>query len=196
MKTLTRLPLFAAGFLSLALAAQPPAPTSERTSARPTRDQLLTLFTVMRIRAQMEQMLSMMPAALEQQMQSEEAEMRSTMLTMGGEPTPEQKTAVDAITAKYIALAEKQYPVDDMLDDMVKVYQRHLTRDDVDGILAFYRSAAGQHLLDAQPLMAGEVMPVVMKKHEARDRELIERYKEELNGVFTPPKPASAPPKS
>jgi hypothetical protein len=182
-------------------------PQADRTTAsartipavdKPSREQLLKLFEVMRIRAQMSDMLKMLPAALQQQLQSEEEEVQLSLMPMGGELTPDQAAARDRVTRKYIALTDSLYPVDDMLNDMVEVYQRYLSREDVDGIIAFYRSEPGQHILDAQPIMAKEVMPLVQKKMEARNKDLVERYKKELNDVMGPPKvpPAASAPKS
>lgn len=191
------------GMASLA-SAQQPASTPEQPSAsrvisaadKPTREQLVTLFQVMRIRAQMEEMLKNLPIALRQQLESEEQDVEISLKPLGGELSPDQKAARDRVTERYFALAGQQYPVDEMLSDMVDVYQRHLTRDDVDGIIAFYRSTPGQHLLDAQPLMAKEVMPAVMKKLEERNHTLVERYKRELNDAMGPPKVQPAGPKS
>lgn len=164
---------------------------------KPSREQLLKLFEVMRIRSQMSDMLKMLPAALQQQLKSEEEEVQLSLMPMGGELTPEQAAARDRVTKKYITLTDNLYPVDDMLNDMVEVYERYLSRDDVDGIIAFYRSTPGQHLLDAQPLMAREVMPLVQTKMEARNKDLVERYKKELNDAMGPPKVApKAVPKS
>lgn len=173
------------------LAAQDPvaAPATPAAAVnQPTREQLLTLFQVMRVRTQMDEMLKNLPVALKQQLESEEQDVEISLKPLGSELTPEQKAARDRVTEKYFVLAEKQYPVDEMLGDMVDVYQRHLNRNDVDGIIAFYRSTPGQHLLDAQPLMAKEVMPAVMKKLEERNHTLVERYKRELNNAMGPPK--------
>jgi uncharacterized protein len=162
----------------------------------PSREQLLTLFEVMQLRAQMQDLLKMLPAALEQQLQSQQEEVELSLAPAGGgDLTPEQKATRDRITKKYFELAERIYPLDEMLNDMVEVYQRHLTREDVDGILAFYRSPAGKHLVEAQPVMASEVMPAVTKKMEARSKELVDRYKRELNDAMGPPKipPPPAP---
>jgi uncharacterized protein len=199
--------LVALALSSLASAAQsdPPAPATHTAPARtipgadvPSREQLLTLFDVMRLRTQMQDLLKMLPAALEQQLQSEQEEVELSLATAGGgDLTPDQKATRDRITKTYFELAESIYPMDEMLNDMVEVYQRHLTRDDVDGILAFYRSPAGQHLVEAQPLMAREVMPAVTKKMEARSKELVDRYKRELNDAMGPPKiPPPAAPKT
>lgn len=173
------------------------APASTVSAAdRPSREQLLTLFELMRLRAQMQQMLNMLPAALEQQLQSEQDEVALSLAPAGGgDLSAEQKATRNRITKKHFQQAERIYPMDEMLSDMVEVYQRHLTREDVDGILAFYRSPSGQHLIDAQPLMASEVMPAVTKKMETRSKELVDRYRKELNDAMGPPKvaPPAAP---
>jgi uncharacterized protein len=190
---------------SVAIAAQSPPDQTQSQSAsaasatdKPTRQQLLTLFEVMHLRSQMQDMLKMLPTALEQQLQSEQQEVELSLMPGGGPGlTDDQKAARDQITKKYFELAEKVYPTDEMLNDMVVVYQRHLTRVDVDGILAFYRSSAGQHLVEAQPVMAKEVMPMVMTKMEGRSKDLVNRYKKELNDAIGPPKiPPPAAPKS
>jgi uncharacterized protein len=199
--------LFALVFAPLVSAAQSPAasPTddagsSARTVApadKPSREQLLTLFELMRIRSQMQEMLKMVPQAIEQQLQSEEQEVEISLQTAGGgQLTADQKAASDKVTEKYIAQTGSVYPLNEMLNDMVEVYQRHLSSNDVDGIIAFYRSPPGQHLVTAQPLMAKEVMPMVMKKMEARSKDLVDRYKNELNEAIGPPKipaPQNAP---
>jgi len=174
-----------------------PAGTISATD-QPSREQLLTLFEVMRLRAQVEDLLKLLPAALEQQLQSEQQEVELSLAPAGGgDLTPEQKATRDRITKKYLEQAARVYPMDEMLNDMVAVYQRHLTRQDVDGVLAFYRSPAGQHLIDAQPLMAREVMPAVTKKMEARSKDLVDRYRKELNDAMGAPKiPSPAAPKT
>jgi hypothetical protein len=164
---------------------------------QPTREQLVMLFEVMRIRSQLEGMLKMLPAALQQQLQNEEQDFELNNPS-GGQLTPDQKAAEDKVTKKYFDLTAGLYPTDEMVNDMVLVYQRHLTRQDVNGIIAFYRSEPGQHILEAQPLMAEEVMPAVTKKLEARSKELLEKYTKELNQAVGQPNlpPASPPPVS
>jgi len=199
-----RLPLVVAAILTTALVsvAQQPAPhaTPSRMIAaadQPTREQLVMLFEVMRIRSQLEGMLKMLPAALQQQLQNEEQDFELNNPS-GGQLTPDQKAAEDKVTKKYFDLTAGLYPTDEMVNDMVLVYQRHLTRQDVNGIIAFYRSEPGQHILEAQPLMAEEVMPAVTKKLEARSKELLEKYTKELNQAVGQPNlpPASPPPVS
>jgi hypothetical protein len=51
-------------------------------------------------------------------------------------------------------------PVDEMVDAMVPIYQKHLTKEDINGILAFYASPIGQKLQREQPAMMQEGMEV------------------------------------
>jgi uncharacterized protein len=45
-----------------------------------------------------------------------------------------------------------------MVDAMVPVYQHHLTKSDLESVIAFYRSPAGQKILKEQPAMMAEGM--------------------------------------
>ncbi len=72
------------------------------------------------------------------------------------DPTPEQMAALD----KFAEGLFKDMPVDEMLDAMVPIYQKHLTKSDLDAILTFYNSPAGQKLLREQPAMMQEGMQV------------------------------------
>jgi hypothetical protein len=50
----------------------------------------------------------------------------------------------------------------------------------VDALIAFYSSPAGQHLLDAQPIIMKEYMPMVMKRTQERSAALIEGLTNDL----------------
>ena len=52
----------------------------------------------------------------------------------------------------------KSTDMNGMLDDMVPVYQRHLTKLDVQAMLDFYQTPTGQKLLRDQPAMMAESM--------------------------------------
>jgi hypothetical protein len=70
--------------------------------------------------------------------------------------TPEQLAEVDKFSENLF----KDMPVDEMLDAMIPIYQKHLTKEDLDGILAFYASPIGQKLQREQPAMTQESMQV------------------------------------
>jgi hypothetical protein len=71
-------------------------------------------------------------------------------------PTPQQIADVD----KFADSLFEGWPIDEMLDAMVPIYQKHLTKEDLDAILAFYSSPVGQKLLREQPAMMQEGMQV------------------------------------
>jgi len=75
------------------------------------------LFEVMRIRPQMEEMLKMVPAALQQQLQNEEENVELNHPIGSGQLTPEQKAAEEKVTRKYIELSTSLYPTDEMVND-------------------------------------------------------------------------------
>jgi len=52
----------------------------------------------------------------------------------------------------------KDLPLDGMLDDMIPVYQKHLSKADVDAMGVFYASPTGQKLLREMPAMTAESM--------------------------------------
>ena len=54
----------------------------------------------------------------------------------------------------------KDMPIDEMIDAMVPIYQKHLTKEDLDAILSFYSSPVGQKLQREQPAMMQETMQV------------------------------------
>jgi hypothetical protein len=55
----------------------------------------------------------------------------------------------------------RDFPIDAMMNDMVPVYQRHFTKPDIDALIAFYSSPAGQKFLHEMPTVTAETMQVI-----------------------------------
>jgi hypothetical protein len=146
---------------------------------RPTNEQLTRLFEVMRIREQIASTSKMMPQLMQQQFseQLENMEKEHPELSSMKE---EQRQAASGIMQKYMTRATGVYTTNEMLADMKAIYQRHLSRSDVDGIIAFYSSPAGQHMLDMVPVIMQEYMPAAMEKMQVKMRPLIEDMQKEL----------------
>lgn len=68
--------------------------------------------------------------------------------------TPEQLAKVDAIFDGLF----KDMPVDEMVDAIVPIYQKHLTKSDLTAVTAFYSSPAGQKILKEMPAIMSEAM--------------------------------------
>jgi hypothetical protein len=52
----------------------------------------------------------------------------------------------------------KDFPVQELIDVMIPVYQKHFTKGDVDGLVAFYSSPTGQKVLKEMPAIMSESM--------------------------------------
>jgi uncharacterized protein len=135
----------------------------------------------------------MIPGMVQQQIQSAMKQSEAE-LPAGSKLTPEKREKMQAIMSKYVGKSMDLYPTDEMLTDMTAIYQKHLSKDDVDGLIAFYSSPAGQHLLDAQPVIAQEYMPLVMGKVAQRSQAMTKEMMKEMAEVTPASKPAAAKP--
>jgi len=167
---------------------QPVSATPIPEDQQPTKEQLAKLFEVMRLRQQLQSYLKMMPAMIQQQIQ---AQFKDATSKLGGEPmTADQQAQLELVMRKYLDKAVNVVSIDEMLDDMTTVYKRHVSGSDVDAYIAFYQSAAGQHLLDAQPAIMQEYMPLAMDRMKERSKALTDQMIadiQELTKPTTPP---------
>jgi uncharacterized protein len=111
------------------------------------------LFDVMHIRDQMKQVM----AQVLQQMKSMSHEQ---IKKHNPEVTAEELAKLDVVSDQFL----KDMPIDGMLDDMVPVYQKHLTKTDVDAMVGFYSSPTGQKILAEMPKMTAEGMQAMQPR--------------------------------
>jgi uncharacterized protein len=68
-------------------------------------------------------------------------------------------------------------PLDQMMQAMAPVYQKHLTKGDIDGLVAFYSSPTGQKMLREMPSIMAEAMqsamPIMTKYMETVQQSLM-----------------------
>lgn len=157
---------------------------------RATKEQLSQLFEVMRVQGQMQSVRKIIPSLVE-------TEVRAQMNAMTAQAapntklTPEQRAQVEQLMRKYIDKAMNLYPVDEMLNDMTGLYQEYLSREDVSAMITFYQSPAGQHLLDAQPKIAHEYMPLVVQRTRERTQTLTAEMMKDLATLKQSTNPAA-----
>ncbi len=70
--------------------------------------------------------------------------------------TPAQLAKVDQLFDGFF----KSFPVEEMEEAVIPVYQKHLTKADLAAIIAFYSSPAGQKVLNEMPAIMSESMQV------------------------------------
>ncbi|HEX7289239.1 MAG TPA: DUF2059 domain-containing protein [Candidatus Angelobacter sp.] len=160
--------------------AQSPSAPAQKTTARPaasekpTQEQVLKLLELLRVR---ESVQISVDAMKEQVRATAEQSLRESVR----EPTVEQIRQMNAIVDGVF----KELVLDDLIQDVVPVYQKHLTRSDVEAVIAFYTTPAGKKILREQSAMIRESMQataatqqkkmqLLLVKLEVRMRELIQ----------------------
>lgn len=113
----------------------------------PSKDDVLRLLDLIQVRSRMVQVMDGMKTAMK-------AGAEEGLKKQLPSATSEQIAKVDALAET----AFKDLPVDEILDAMIPIYQRHLTKSDLDAVIVFYSSPVGQRLLKEQPAMMAEGM--------------------------------------
>jgi hypothetical protein len=133
------------------------------------------------------------PSLMQQQMAAQLKQIQQNSPELS--PTTEQqRQAIASFSNKFMERALKLYNADEMLADMTGLYQKYMTRSDVDGITAFYRSSAGQHLLDMQPVILQEYLPLLMRRMQDRIKSLTDEMRKEMLEIVKPKAPAAKRP--
>jgi hypothetical protein len=78
----------------------------------------------------------------------------------------------------------KSFPWDEMIDSMIPVYQKHLTRGDVNAMVAFYSTPTGQKLLREMPQIMAEAMQNMMPMMRRQMEAMQQRMQEEVTAMI------------
>jgi uncharacterized protein len=102
----------------------------------------------------------------------------------GKKLTSEQDKIAADMRAKLIALYEKDLSWKSLEPMFVDIYQKSFTQKEIDGMLAFYKSEAGQALISKMPIVMQSTlqimrnkMVVLMPKIEQLTHETVEKMK-------------------
>jgi len=90
----------------------------------------------------------------------------------------------------------RNYPLKEVLDAMVPVYQKHLSRGDIANIEAFYQTSTGQKMVNEMPEMSKDAMQAanpIMKKWMT---EVMQRIKTRAEAMAQQTSPQHTPPTS
>jgi hypothetical protein len=96
----------------------------------------------------------------------------------------------------------KTFAAYDLIGEMVPIYQRHISQEDMAAILAFYHTNSGRRLLEAQPAMVAEAQATFPNVGRRLGQEVAARHMEEITAAkkkyeddIATRKNATAPPK-
>jgi uncharacterized protein len=143
----------------------------------PSKEDVKKLFDVMASRRQMQEMMHQMFAQ---------------MRAMNREQMKKRKPDVsDSELARMDRQSEElinNFPLDSMLDDMIPIYQRHFTKDDISSLTTFYSSPAGQKFLQEMPAVTAESMKVVYPRIQSEVEEIMNRAEQDQKPKDPPAK--------
>jgi|SRR5579864_343276 len=129
-----------------------------------TKEDVEKLFTVLHLRDMMQ---NIMTASMQQSKQIA----HDTLKKKDPDTTEEQLKRMDNVMDNFT----KGLDLSGMLDDMIPVYQHHLTKQDISAMLAFYESPTGQKILREQPAMMAEGMQAMRPRMEKMMSEITEQ---------------------
>jgi hypothetical protein len=90
----------------------------------------------------------------------------------------------------------KNVPWDDMMQAMIPAYQKHLTKGDIDNLVAFYSSPTGEKLIREMPVIMDDamqdVMPV-MNKYMDSIKQTVQKKTDEMIAQSKKPSETKAP---
>jgi hypothetical protein len=166
------------------------ASTAISADQQPTKEQLAKLFDLMRVRDQLASVTKMMPALMQQQMKAQMEQMRKDHPEMAA-MSEEKQEAAAKVMSKFMGRVMDLYTSDEMVADMAGIYQKHLSRSDVDGMIAFYSSPAGQHMVAMTPVIMQEYVPLVMQRTQERIKPLMDEMSKEMEQIAKPAAPSA-----
>lgn len=177
--------------------AQQPAPSATPSAAanahasvpaaadgRPSSDQVRKLLALLRVRDELQITLD----AMKQQVKDQAVQSFRERIS---DPTPEQLKSVNYVVDDVF----RDVSLDDLIQDLVPVYQRHLTRSDVHALIGFYSSPAGQKILREQPAMIKESMQVAGINQQKRMEALLAKLEVRMQQLVVEEQNKPAPEK-
>jgi uncharacterized protein len=145
--------LLLTGLASALIGQQQPANVPDSSILRPTSAQVTKFMEAMQTRSRLLSSL---------QTQREEIGTRVHNMFHKALPdaTPAEKTKFENIVANSLGNIFANYPIDDVLRDMIPIYQSHFSESDLTQIISFYSSPVGQKVLREMPTISAELVRV------------------------------------
>ena len=142
-----------------------------------TKEEIEKYFQVMHVRDMMKNMMDAMTKQMHQMVHDQVAKDAAKL-----PPDFEERSI------KRMDDTLKEMPFEEMLQAMAPVYQRHLSKGDLDAIVAFYSTPTGQKLLREQPAMMQEAMQASFPIMQRMMKSMTDRVQQEIAQAVKDPK--------
>jgi uncharacterized protein len=159
--------------------------------AKPTAASVRQLFAAMHSSSMVDSYLKQVETTMRTAVQQ---------ATAGQTANARQKKIVEELQTRIMALVKEQLNWTDLEPIMIEVYRDTFTQHEIDGILKFYRSQAGQAVINKLPTATQESMARIQSRVNALTPKIMELEKETAAQIKAagdgPPAPPSSPPPS
>lgn len=92
----------------------------------------------------------------------------------GKELTPQQQAIIDRMVARSLAAMREDFNWDSLEPEYLAIYRESLTQEEVDGMLAFYQTPAGQSMIRKMPV----IMQTTMTRMQGRMGPLMKKLQQ------------------
>jgi len=153
-------------FLALSMCAGAQTTVSIAPDAA-SREDVKKLFDVMASREQIGQMMQQVFAQM-RSLNREQIKKRRPGVT------EDELARMDRESEDLI----KTFPLDEMLHDMIPIYQKHFSKSEIDALTTFYSSPPGQKFLNEMPAVTAETMRAVYPRIQTEVDAVLKRAEE------------------
>jgi hypothetical protein len=119
---------------------------------------------------------------------------QAVTMQAGGSLTPEQKVALDEFQKKLAEAAELQIGWKTMAPTFADIYAKAFTEEQMDAIIAFYKTPAGSALLEKMPGINQQANQLMQTKINALKDEVRQMFGDFMKNKFPATPPASGSP--
>lgn len=166
--------------------ATPAAPAPVPASVQASRDDVLKLLSMVHVQDQIEDMQNELAGQIADSILGD-LDLKQI--------TPEQQARLHEAALASVNDVRSAYPTSQMIDDLIPVYQKHLTRADVEAAITFFSTPAGQKFIVEAPQMMQEALVISRPKIEQAIESVRPKIEERMRSALaTQPAPKPAPP--
>jgi|SRR5271155_1528596 hypothetical protein len=163
-------------FASTLLGQQQPTNAPDSSTLRPTNTQVMKFMEAMKTRSRLQ-------SSLETQRQELGITVHNMFCKALPDATPAEKAKFESIVANALGEIFANYPIEDVLRDMIPIYQSHFSESDLNQIVAFYSSPVGQKVLEEMPAMYAELVRISDARLQPQIDEAMKNVSEHIQGM-------------
>lgn len=163
MRRFVLISMLCMAFPIVATAQQAPA------DAPASKEDMEKYFQVMHLRDTMKQMMNLMTKQMHQMVHDQISKDAANL-------PPDFEARMNKMMEDQM----KDFPMEEMFQAMIPVYQKHWTKGDVDAMVAFYSTATGQKVLRELPATMAESMQAITPIMQKRMNGMMQRVQQEV----------------